>query len=448
MKEQDNDLSDPVFADMIMPDPAERRKFLKVCRESYDLNFQINRRGELLGLVANYVGFADWKVYVSLLLQMKFVNLHGENVCQELTSYTTFGTEGGSWSYSSDRDGRISVLHLAPRNPCDLPAGIRQLDYLQRLCIFSQNFNSLPLGELSMLPQFESMYLGGCSDRLSDSFLAQASVKFPRLKSLSLCGPPSFRMLYSCVALEHIALFFVDDSDIDVILETLQTSDFSFGETLRSIEFTGGHCRMKDHHLETFLFDVVPRFPNLEKMEFLGSTLDIRSFKVVADRIRKEKLCIRSNESVRSVRFFGQYGLEELDEINRDPGIKEGILTFLRTYLAVERVDFPRGIEIQPEWEYALITNMVGQRLLEGGAFGGNKDGSSVLPLAIWPEVLDRAQQKCNKTYLCHHCRTRAQATGIYYLLREGPVLVGRGDLLAKPDDCPPSPPPKRHRRE
>lgn len=446
--EQEDNLSDPVFDDMAMPDLDERRRFFEVCRESFALNVQINRKGERLGLVANYVGFDDWKVYISLLLQMGFVDLHDDTAVRELTSYTTFGTAGGSWSYSSDTDGRISILHLAPRNLCDLPAGIRQLDYLKRLCIFSQNFESLPLKELSMLPQFESLYLGGCSNRLSDSFLAQTSVNFPHLKSLSLCGRPSFQIIYRCVALEHLAVFFGEENEIDRILEVLQSPDLCFTETLRSIEFTGGHCQMKDHHYETLLFDIVPKFSSLEKMEFLGCTLDIRSFKIIADRIRCEKSSIGSNRCLRTVRFFGYYSLEELEKINNDSDIKSALLTFLKSYIAVDHIDVPRGIRIHPEWEHTLITNMVGRRVLEGRGIGDNGNGGCGLPLSVWPLILQRAQQKCDERFTCEQSSTRAKATGVYYLLREGPALIGRRLLADNPDACPPPPPSKRQRQE
>jgi hypothetical protein len=33
--------------------------------------------------------------------------------------------------------------------------------------------------------------------------------------------------------------------------------------------------------------------------------------------------------------------------------------------------------------------------------------------------------------------RKSAEATGIYYLLRKGPALIGRKDLVDNPDVCP-----------
>jgi hypothetical protein len=275
--------------------------------------------------------------------------------------------------------------------------------------------------------------------------LAQTSVEFPHLKSLSLCGTPSFQMIYRCVALENLALFFGDQNEIDFILNILQSPGLCFAETLRSIEFTGGHCQMKDHHLETLFFQIVPRFPNLNKMEFLGSTLKIMSFKVIADRIRSEKSCLSLNKSLRCVRFFGYYSSEELVQINEDPGIKGALLTFLQSYVTIDHIDIPRGIKIYPEWEYALIRNMVGRRILRESGVWSDGNGSSSLPLSIWPLVLQRAQEKCDKKFTCQQSRTSAKATGIYYLLREGPALVGRRVMVSNSDGCLPQ--PKRQRQ-
>jgi hypothetical protein len=50
------------------------------------------------------------------------------------------------------------------------------------------------------------------------------------------------------------------------------------------------------------------------------------------------------------------------------------------------------------------------------------------VPLSLWPTILERAYEK----YDCmdYYNAKKKNATGLYYLLREGPVLVGRSHIF------------------
>ena len=61
--EDDTDLQDPIFKDMDMTDSGEIRNFLEVCRKSH-------------GCSRGNTDFNDWKVFVSLLVQMRLVDLN------------------------------------------------------------------------------------------------------------------------------------------------------------------------------------------------------------------------------------------------------------------------------------------------------------------------------------------------------------------------------------
>jgi hypothetical protein len=154
-----------------------------------------------------------------------------------------------------------------------------------------------------LLPRLQQLKIIGCSDLLSDSFLAAPkSVKFPRMKQLCLRAPPSFQMLHRCAALENLTFDFHTQSDIDHILNLLCSTDFSFAETLQTLDIHGGRgCKMTCHHLETLFIEVTPRFANLEKL-VMSDALNILDLKVVANRLRTDKSC-NISKSLREVIF-------------------------------------------------------------------------------------------------------------------------------------------------
>ena len=70
--------------------------------------------------------------------------------------------------------------------------------------------------------------------------------------------------------------------------------------------------------------------------------------------------------------------------------------------------------------EYALRINHAGRSIVEGG--GGHHVGS--IPLSLWPTILERAYEESEYS-ICYN-EIPKNATGLHYLLRNGPALAGR----------------------
>lgn len=145
--EQDEDLSDAIFDHMNMPDVAERRRCLDVCHNTFDTASHKTLNND------------DWMAFVSLLLQLGFVELHNNDYHFELENRVGVGTViGGNWHFSTDEHGRIHRLHLRPRNALsDIPVVINRLDHLKKLYITGQHVKFLLLKEISFLPQLQEL---------------------------------------------------------------------------------------------------------------------------------------------------------------------------------------------------------------------------------------------------------------------------------------------------
>ncbi len=95
------DLVDPVAEEV---HEAERQRFLCVCRESFDI------------IRFKKMNYTDWEVFVSLLLQMGFVELaRKEDFYDSLKrKVMSNGCSEGSWCLNTSKDGRIDRLRLEP----------------------------------------------------------------------------------------------------------------------------------------------------------------------------------------------------------------------------------------------------------------------------------------------------------------------------------------------
>lgn len=78
--------------------------------------------------------------------------------------------------------------------------------------------------------------------------------------------------------------------------------------------------------------------------------------------------------------------------------------------------------------ESALRINHAGRCLME--VDGNNDDNGRSIPLSLWPTLLERSYAKSGQNgiyqYCCEEQKLNKNATGLYYLLREGPVLISR----------------------
>lgn len=224
----------------------------------------------------------------------------------------------------------------------------------------------------------------------------------------------------------------------------LRSGDCCFAEALKELCFYGYRdVEMKSHHNAMLLFQIVPMLPNLCELAF-RIAIDITGLKDLFNEIRSDMSCIISKYLRHLV--MGSYSEPE----------QQFLLTLLETFYAIDSVSIHRDFDQvtcldkdDSDLKYALSTNMAGRRILEGRDIGGDEDCDSSIPLSVWPVVLERVQWKINKE-VCEDtmlCRRRYKATGLYYLLREGPALMGRRDLVEQPsnkDECPPQQPKRQ----
>jgi hypothetical protein len=187
------------------------------------------------------------------------------------------------------------------------------------------------------------------------------------------------------------------------------------------------------------MLDIVPRFPHLEILKISSSF--VTDFRVLSDRLRSDKSWVTSKSLRRLSMLFPALKTEE-------PNFKADILTLPKFFPNVDDIKWLRyaAFCMDPDWRYAMVKNRVGRRIVR------RRGGSSRLPLAAWPIVLQRAQRKVRNSNFCFGLRVHSEesmaclvATGIYYLLRKGSALIGRRDLVGGPEPSPP--PAKRQKR-
>ena len=180
---------------------------------------------------------------------------------------------------------------------------------------------------------------------------------------------------------------------------------------LKVLNLTGQN--VNSLHLEE-----ISLMPHLQELKMVWNP---ETLMTIADKIRSNNLPGIS-KSLRKVHFLRHENWEtnELDQDLRNPDTKAALRTFLDFFVTVDTVQFPNdssetNFSFEDDWKYALIKNNVGRRIIGGGRAYNND-----APLSIWPKILERAQRVTDE---------RANATGIYYLLREYPVFMKPRDL-------------------
>jgi len=431
--EFNDSFEDPDFDDTIVPNGVEKERFLTVCRESHR---QFGKRGFDTDSILGYESLFshDWKVYVSILVQMGYLDLNNddENVYTELARC--------SRKYCiSLQQGRIHRLNLPSSNgrelQCDLPPDICHLDALDTLWL-GENVEFVPMRQLASLTNLTTFEHSRERAMRSDSFDGlDHSVNFIKLEHISVSVPTFLIIQDRCVNLEMIVLTFNSNKDFDDLVDMLCSPNIPSAETVKTvtIDFSGDDAERpeptmqeQENYLERLLLQAAPRFPNLLHLD-VNFVFDSASFKLVADRIKKDKTC-RLSKSLKSLVLGSSEGREDGVDPNK---YCEAVQFFLEESCTIEAFDcnqdfydatlLPRG------YQSALIKNTAIKSLFRDGRGSG-------LPSSIWPIIMKRVQRICNDRYRFHRdnpmCPS-AGATGIYYLLREGPALIGRNDLNA-----------------
>jgi len=376
-------------------------------------------RGRLLTVaidsMPDKVAFIDWIVVVSILSLIGIVNLHDDDV-----DYRDLADHHNGWKYKVDDDGRNISLIIFDEDldPFDLPAGIVRLERLADLRL--RNCRSLPAKELSCL-----LYLKALSLALLENIPAQMELKY--LKTLYLTNSqvrptsPFLPWMAGQLLPSLEALYFYGAGEIETnyILDALRNLGVCLQSNLE--EFRIKRCELNDNQLETLLFEVLPRFPNMNSLDLILN--EIQSVESVVDRLRSDKTCFIS-KSIRYLNLQHNPIMKKM-MIEGDPKETAAILSFLQTFNTVCNLGGCKGGDYDPDVEYALRINHAGRNIVEGS-------GDRPLPLSVWPIVLERSFEKSGHIYEeRNENRNLKNPTGLYYLLRNGPALAGRVGLVS-----------------
>ena len=299
-----------------------------------------------------------------------------------------------------DDDGRIISLEIYSEDDIDdlydLPVSIGCLGELKSLYV--DDCKSLPYRALSKLPHLEFLWLFDCSQSLYNFPL---EMRLPHLKCLEIYD--------ACVALLPLiqrirgqlpSLEFLSLADTKFISFTFHhfTDTVGCQKTLNRIEMI--QCDIDESQLETLMFDVMPNFPLVYSLDLSGN--NIRSFRSIVQRLDN------SNDS-RLVYKSALYNLDLTHNpietcLSHDSEENANICQFLRasSTIGILGCDYSGRRYINRE----LALNRAGRRLIVG------RGSDRSIPLSVWPTVLGR--------------RKMVDTTGLFYMLRNGPVLLDR----------------------
>ena len=201
------------------------------------------------------------------------------------------------------------------------------------------------------------------------------------------------------------------------VLDDMQSSFCACQKTLTSVDLSYSMCTQDE--LQTLLLDVVPKLPNLIRINVSGNKIE--SVQRISESINKTL-------RITSSRLKYQNSLQVLDlswnaimlKIKNNPEEKAALMTVLHIFKGIFNLGDNINIkEYPPDMRYQLRMNHAGRRLTEGRCLCDKSISISLLPFA-----LERAFQKSRDIYPLH-CRDerKKDPTGIYYLFRSGPIL-------------------------
>ena len=345
-------------------------------------------------------------------------------------------------SYAIDPiTGRITELELLDiSHKFDLPPIIERLHKLKEITLC--NCRLIPI-ELGNLPRLEQLYFDPCPPENIPDGMQLGSLKSIHMEAGSFLYRQTFGLVIQLPALETLELRVSNEEEKEQVLRVLQNADCSFRQSLKSLDLT--YCRMNEDDLETLLFNVLPRFPNLREISLHSN--GIESLQKVERRIKHQsssqlgilenRLC-KLNLDVNPV-------VKNLD--GNDPKEKTALLTILNAFHEISSLGIYRKIFMDtysPDIEYLLRINQTGRKFITGGGISGigdsNGNGETTatacashhsssnnnppsMPVKrirpeLWPLILERAYENSNTVDGVKKC-----STGIFYLLRNGSIL-------------------------
>jgi hypothetical protein len=394
-------------------------------------------------IIPNEVSSIDGAVMVSILSKTAdfVVDLHNiendrtkfEKSRNDSYSYDLFCISSSiSCDFTIDDDGRIIRLSIngGRRERFALPEIIARLERLTDLTL--GHCQSIPM-ELSNLPQLKALTLIHCSDLFDNSLPVQMVLS--KLKEFSICNyrsestPMSTStststqliawMSKQLPILEELGFFFLQKNRTDSVLNALSTVKYlCFQYTLKSL--TMERCSIDQKSFETLWFDVRPKFPKMSALNLHNNRIE--SIQPTVERIKNDDITIIS----KSLQVLDLSSNPITKLLKDDPIENAAMLSFLESYNAIYsfgigNYDANRQAYVcdyGSNIEYALRTNHAGRSIVEGD---DRKDDRPLVPLSLWPTILERAYKKSDCTNYAKN------ATGLNYLVREvGPALICR----------------------
>jgi len=201
------------------------------------------------------------------------------------------------------------------------------------------------------------------------------------------------------------------------VLNDMQSSFCACRNTLRTIDFSYSMCTQDE--LKTLLVHAVPKLPNLVHVNVSGNR--ITSLQQIALRIEKiQKMTQSTLQCQNSLQILDLSWNTVVLKINTDPKEKAALITILQTFKGLYRLGNNINMkEYPPDMTYQLRMNHAGRRLVDVRDLRHKSISLSLLPF-----VLERAFRTSSNIYPWYlRDEKKKDPTGIYYLLRSGPIL-------------------------
>jgi hypothetical protein len=170
---------------------------------------------------------------------------------------------------------------------------------------------------------------------------------------------------------------------------------------------------------ETLCSKIVPKLTDLSMLNLEGNRIE--SIQPIMGRM-KSSTTFLPFKSLRSVDLSGNPIMKKMKE---DPKEKVAILSLLKSYNTIHSLgcgDFDANYD--SDIEYVLRINHAGRCIVE--CSNRKEDHRPLLPLSLWPIVLERVYKKSGHIYPRGSTRRKTNnVTGLNYLVREvGPALI------------------------
>jgi hypothetical protein len=386
-------------------------------------------------VIPNQIIFKERVILVTILTKTGHIDLHDEDIKSKVrwTDGTFFGTgyNTGDWDCSFDKDGHIVRLIIGENSQGYLTSFVLPpiIIHLVRIKILWVEFcSSLPM-ELSKLENLQRLYLGYCPD-LFDNFPVQMELRnLLKLQVLNTIpestSSPFFVWLATKLPSLH-DLGFKDcrEEQTNRVLDFLLTvEETRFKDNLRSInvEFCNSLCEPFETQLDTIFSEIRPRFSNLRSIKLPDNYIE--SIQPIVEKLETEQTV---SSSLRVLSLYGDN--QVLEKIHYDPKERAAAMSLIKTCSTIYNLGGCNKADYPSDLEYELRINHAGRNIIE---VVGN-DSRSV-PISLWPTILERAYEKSHQIYEEPYSKNPTKkeknATGLYYLLREGPALFGRSEL-------------------